>query len=111
MAERPKWLTFKNIAGGVILTYAAGASLNLPIPRWTWIWEHEALAAEVYNGRLTTDLRIYHQLYDVICVRLNKGKEPLPYQLKRWRDLAREINRVSLKLKKQPVEADRPRCK
>ncbi len=111
MAELPKWLTFKNVAGGIVLAYAAGASLNFPIPRWTWIWEHEALASEVYNARLSTDLRLYHQLYDSICVGLGKGREPRPQKLQRWRDLAKDINRVSIKLKRKPVESDRPRCR
>jgi len=112
MARRPKWLNFKNVAGGIVLFYAAAASLGLPVPRWTWIWEHEALAEEFYNARLTTDLRLYDDLYDRICEGLVKGVQPRPGQLDRWRNLGREINRVSrrLKLERPPVDAVRPRC-
>ena len=110
MAKRPKWLSFKNIAGGIVLFYAAAASLALPVPRWTWIWEHEALAEEFYNARYRTDLRLYRDLDDRICEALASGKRPRQRHLDRWRELAEEINRVSRKLGRKPVEAVRPRC-
>ena len=110
MASRPKWLNFKSIAGSIILFYAVAASFALPVPRWTWIWEHQALADEFYNSRLATDLRIYHQLYDMICKGLKNGTPPRTQQLERWRELAKEINRVAQKLKRGSVDAVRPRC-
>lgn len=110
MAKRPSWLTFKNVAGGIVLFYAAAASLALPVPRWTWIWEHEALATEFYNARIRTDLRIYGDLTDRICTALRKGQQPRTDQILRWRALAEDINKMARKLGRKPVPSVRPRC-
>ena len=100
----PKWLAVLGaFLACVVSAYAIAASVNAPIPRWTWYTEHVELAGiSLTYIRLQKERRKWE--IEKVWPRLRNpnapGGHPPSHIKSEYQLLLREIEKINRKLKK-----------
>jgi hypothetical protein len=90
------------------VTFATAVVLweQLQLPRWAWLSEHRALAAEFHESQLTQAQLKYYTLDREIKKYEQEGLIPPESLIREWQNLKLRIRDLCTKLKKDPECAE-----